>query len=219
MALFIHEAAEPMRESLAARDWFGFSQENTLLQYVDYGSNSTMGWEPPLPRGPPLWVSFTKQGFYGFKPTICAPCCSNTHEILQCSDGKYFPDYAKEHINMRNDSLWCWNDPTFDYYAPDLEKHPSFRWADTQQPFEQPNVPQCSEQCDIIQPSQCVESHNMLEDIEIKEPLASDPCPMEETTPDDAEISQEFVLTQFHTPYVCDRSPKTDFNADSAHRK
>ncbi|RXH81530.1 hypothetical protein DVH24_034951 [Malus domestica] len=42
----------------------------------------------------------------------------------------------------------------------------------------------------------------MLGDIEIKDPLVSDPCPMEETTPDDAEISQEFVPTQVHTPHI-----------------
>ncbi|KAB2600092.1 hypothetical protein D8674_010363 [Pyrus ussuriensis x Pyrus communis] len=111
MAFLIHEAAEPMKESLAVRDWFRFSQKYTLLQSVDYGSNSTMGWEPPLPGGPPFWVSFAKQGFYGFKPTILCPL-------------KYFPDYVKEHINMRHESLWRWNDPTFDYYAPNFKKHP-----------------------------------------------------------------------------------------------
>ncbi|KAM1177987.1 hypothetical protein ACFX13_017677 [Malus domestica] len=157
--------------------------------------------EPP--PGPPLWVSFTKQAFYGFKPTICALCCSNTHGILQCPDRKYFPDYVKEHINMRNESLWRWNDPTFDYYAPYLKKHPGFRWGGTQQPFEQPNVPQDSKEWCVIQTPQCATRYEfMQENARIEEQSTSYSCPMEEKAHADPEIPTEPFIAQVYMPHI-----------------
>ncbi|KAM1574245.1 hypothetical protein ACFXTN_040231 [Malus domestica] len=153
-----------------------------------------MGWELPPSGGPPVWVSFAKQGFYGFKLTVCALCCSNTHEILQCPDRKYFSNYVKEHINMRNGSLRHWDDPTFDYYAPD-----SFRWASTQQPFDQPSVPQDSKEWFVIQTPQCATSYDyMQEDARIEKSPGDDSSTMEEIT--DPEIPPEPIATQFCVP-------------------
>ncbi|RXI06703.1 hypothetical protein DVH24_025839 [Malus domestica] len=191
----------PLWDSSAAMDWFGFSQKTTLLQSFDFGSNS-MGWKPPPPGGPPLWFSFAKQGFYEFKPSICALCCSNTHEILQCPERKYFPDYVKEHINMRNGSQRCWDDPTFDYYAPNLNKHPNFIWAGTHQPFEQPNVPQSSEDGSATSTFECVKSYDNKLNDEIKEPPTGDSCQKGATAPDDLEISSKSIPTQVHTPHI-----------------
>ncbi|KAM1912053.1 hypothetical protein ACFX14_000155 [Malus domestica] len=87
------------------------------------------------PGGPPLWVSLAEKGYYGFKPTVCALCNSNTHDILQCPEREYFPDYVKECINMRNDSKWNWNNPHSEFYTQSLKEHLG-------QYFEQFNVPQ-----------------------------------------------------------------------------
>ena len=107
----------------------------------------------------------------------------------------------EEHINTRNGSLWRWNDPTFDYYVPNLKKHPSFIWAGTQQRFEQPNVPQSSEDNSATGTLECVKSSdNMQVDARIEEPLGEDYNPMEETG--NLEISPESVPTQVYTPHI-----------------
>ncbi|CAN6709902.1 unnamed protein product [Malus baccata var. baccata] len=87
------------------------------------------------PGGPPLWVSLAEKGYYGFKPTVCALCYSRTHDILQCPERKYFPDYVQEYIYMRNDSKWNWNNPHSEFYTQSLKEHLG-------QYFEQLNVPQ-----------------------------------------------------------------------------
>ncbi|RXH78950.1 hypothetical protein DVH24_034157 [Malus domestica] len=87
------------------------------------------------PGGPPLWVSLAEKGYYGFKPTVCALCNSRTHDILQCPERKYFPDYVQEYIYMRIDSKWNWNNPHSEFYTKSLKEHLG-------QYFEQLNVPQ-----------------------------------------------------------------------------
>ncbi|CAN6573787.1 unnamed protein product [Malus baccata var. baccata] len=90
---------------------------------------------------------------------------------------------------MRSDSQWRWKDPTFDYYDPGLKKHPSFRWVGTQQPFEQPNVPQDSEEWCVIQSPQCATSYDYL-------------CPMEEKAHADPKIPTEPFTTQVYMPHI-----------------
>ncbi|TQD95382.1 hypothetical protein C1H46_019020 [Malus baccata] len=102
---------------------------------------------------------------------------------------------------MRNNSKRHWDDPTFDYYAPDLKKHHSFRWAGTQQPFEHPNVPQDLEEWCVIQTPQCAMSYDyMQEDARIEESSGNDSSPIEEVT--DPAISTEFAATQVYIPHI-----------------
>lgn len=104
---------------------------------------------------------------------------------------------------MRSDSQWRWNDPTFDYYDPGLKKHPSFRWVGTQQPFEQPNVPQDSEEWCVIQTPQCATSYEyMQENARIEEQSASYLCPMEEKAHADPKIPTEPFTAQVYMPHI-----------------
>ncbi|RXI09881.1 hypothetical protein DVH24_034241 [Malus domestica] len=64
-----------------------------------------------------------EKGCYGFKPTVCALCNSRTHDILQCPERKYFPDYVQEYIYMRIDSKWNWNNPHSEFYTKSLKEH------------------------------------------------------------------------------------------------
>ncbi|CAN6725475.1 unnamed protein product [Malus baccata var. baccata] len=130
------------------------------------------------PGGPPLWVSLAEKGYYGFKPTFCALCNSNTHDILQCPEREYFPDYVQEYINMRNDSKWNWNNPHSEFYTQSLKEHLG-------QYFEQLNVPQ------------------ELSEIGagIEEQSATQSCLREETPHADREtISPQSFLPQVYVP-------------------
>ncbi|RXI02941.1 hypothetical protein DVH24_003019 [Malus domestica] len=106
----------PFWDSSASMDWFGFSQEPPTYWFGFPQENTLLqsqfndGLGTTTTKRTTFMGFFTKQG--------------------------NFPDYVKEHINMRNDSHWHWNNPTFDYYAPDLKKLPNFRSTGTQEPFE-----------------------------------------------------------------------------------
>ncbi|CAN6579197.1 unnamed protein product [Malus baccata var. baccata] len=168
------------------------------------------------PGGPPLWVSLAEKGYYGFKPTVCALCNSNTHDILQCPEREYFPDYVQEYINMRNDSKWNWNNPHSEFYTQSLKEHLG-------QYFEQLNVPQellvedklskLLELTDLyieitndgflIQALNYGNSFNDQEEIgaRIEEQSATQSCPREETPhADRGTISPQSFLPQVYVP-------------------
>ncbi|CAN6570625.1 unnamed protein product [Malus baccata var. baccata] len=169
------------------------------------------------PGGPPLWVSLEEKGYYGFKPTVCALCNSRTHDILQCPERKYFPDYVQEYIYMGNDSKWNWYNPHSEFYTQSLKEHLG-------KYFEQFNVPQelsvkdklsklleltelyieVTNQEFQIQPLiNCGKSFDDQEEIgaETKEQSASQSCPREETPPADREtISPQSFPPQVYVP-------------------
>ncbi|RXH99563.1 hypothetical protein DVH24_021365 [Malus domestica] len=135
------------------------------------------------PGGPPLWASLAEKGYYGFKPTICALCNSRTHDILQCPERKYFPDYVQEYIYMRNDSKWNWNNPHSQFYTQSLKEHLG-------QYFEQLNVPQE------------LSSFNDQEEIGVgvEEQSATHSRPGEKTAHADLIIPPEPSATHVHVP-------------------
>ncbi|CAN6678094.1 unnamed protein product [Malus baccata var. baccata] len=135
------------------------------------------------PGGPPLWVSLAEKGYYGFKPTVCALCYSRTHDILQCPERKYFPDYVQEYIYMRNDSKWNWSNPHSEFYTQSLKEHLG-------QYFEQLNVPQE------------LSSFDDQEEIGggIEEQSATHSCPGEKAAHADLIISLEPSVTHVRVP-------------------
>ncbi|CAN6691333.1 unnamed protein product [Malus baccata var. baccata] len=152
------------------------------------------------PGGPPLWVSLAKTGYYGIKPMVCALCNSNTHDILQCPEREYFPDYfytqsLKEHLGLYFEQLNVPQELSVEDKLSKLLESTELYIEITNQGFQ-------------IQAVNCGRSYDDQElGAGTDEPSACYSRPKEETAPDDLEISIESAPTKVCVPLM--HSPET----------